>query len=95
MTQSYLKDPEKPSLDLWIDGPERGDYVGWQQELEFDFDRFRNDDRYAAVVSAHVSKALEHLAKEIKEINIMIPTMRWGQYGDQAYALHNHEEGAQ
>lgn len=35
--------------------------------------------------------ALEHLAREIKEINVTVPTLKWGQYGDQAYMIPPHE----
>lgn len=72
-----VPEPKKPALDLWIDVDEFGVDLGWNQPIEFfDFDRFRTDDRYAAVVSSHIAKKLEQLAKEIQEISVVMPIVK-------------------
>lgn len=60
------------SFDLWLDGPDMEQSAGWRQEVNFDFDRFVANDRYAELVSDHISRSLEHLAKEIEEIGVQM-----------------------
>lgn len=65
----------RASFDLWMDGNELEESVGWHQPLNLDFDRFRSDDHYASLVSDHISQVLENLAREVEEIGTQTPTL--------------------
>ena len=63
----------KPSFDLWLDGPEFDESAGWRQPVVFDFERFKNDDWFANIVSDYITRALANMAKEVEEIGTVNP----------------------
>lgn len=65
----------RASFDLWMDGNELEESAGWHQPVNLDFERFRNDDHYAALVSDHISQVLENLAREVEEIGTQNPPL--------------------
>lgn len=62
----------KASLDLWLDGLHLGESAGWRQPVNLDFDRFLGNDRYAEVISDHITRSLANLAREIEEIGVKL-----------------------
>lgn len=60
-------------IELWIDWDEEHDFSGWQEEIKLNLDRFKEDDRYAKIVSDYITRGLGYLAKEIEQIDLMVP----------------------
>ena len=75
--------PKRPKVyfDLWLDGEDLGESAGWRQHVLFDFDRFREDDRYAKIISDYISRGLTYLAEEVEAIGIALKRPQDG--GDQ------------
>ncbi len=61
------------SFDLWLDGRDMDESAGWRQPVNLDFERFIADNRYAELVSDHITQSLAQLAREIEEIGVQTP----------------------
>lgn len=76
-SQYYLTGKElevtTASFDLWLDGGSMDESAGWRQPVNLDFERFISDNRYAELVSDHITHSLANLAREIEEIGVQTP----------------------